>query len=63
MMLYVTQSSLEFLGSSDSVASISQESGTIGPNFAPNSQSVNRKKNNFLNHHHHQNFAKTAQGQ
>lgn len=47
MMLYVTQSDLEFLGSSDSVASVSQESETIGPNPAPKltgSQSVNQNK-------------------
>lgn len=45
MMVYVTQSGLEFLVSSDSLASVSQEYGTLGPNSASTLtglQSVNR---------------------
>lgn len=46
MMFYVTQSGLEVLFSSDSVASVSQEYGTLELNSAPTltgSQSVNRE--------------------
>lgn len=46
MMFYVIQSGLEVLVSSDSVASVSQEYGTLELNSAPtltDSQSVNRE--------------------